>query len=389
MHKFDFNRARLQSHSTHHGLELSLAKSSSQRMLQRSPIYVGDLKPIGVARPLAVVRPGDSLSSLVTISISCLSTLTLLAAGAAWLVPHGGWISTTFTQRSAPVVSTEPSAPSAFPSWIEVPHLTGPLTHANDPDTFSVADGPRTFLDPNPADAVEQPAFLPPRANPHLLLIGRAPLDAARLTREQPPAWNKRPDRRDIATVAPPSAVATLEPDVLQSPQDRVETTTARTLAVDPIQTLVLPSRSAPVRAPTEVVIRPAPPVVASPPPERVATLSPDPTRQAVDQKSPITPPSDIGVVIAPILNPGPARHARSLRKPRAATAASQAQAPYRDAEQTASIISRPTAARGRIDAGAVAYASMHRARGNRATSARPSAPSSPWTLPPALAPTD
>ncbi|MCJ2099065.1 hypothetical protein, partial [Methylobacterium sp. E-046] len=61
---------------------------------------------------------------------------------------------------------------------------------------------------------------------------------------------------------------------------------------------------------------------------------------------SPITPLRDAPGVVAPILNPGPARHARSLRKPKAATAASQARVPYRDAEQTASIISRPTSAR-------------------------------------------
>ena len=358
-------------------------------MLQRNPIYVGDLKPVGVARPLAVVRPGDSLSSLVTISLSCFSTLTLFAAGAVWFVPHGDWTSAPFTQRPAPAASTQPPLPATFPAWVEVPHLTGPLTHANDPDAFPVADGPRTFLDPNPADTVEQLAFLPPRANPRLPLIGRAPLDATRLTRELPPAWNERPDSQDVATVAPPSAVMTLEQDVPQSAQDRAETTTARTVPVDPIPTLVLPPRSAAARAPTEVVIRPAPPVAASPPPERVATLSPDPTRQVVDRMSPITPPRDIRVVIAPILNPGPARHARSLRKSRAATAAFRAQAPYRDAEQTASIISRPTSARGRIDAGAVAHASVYPARANRAASSPIAAPSSPWTLPSALAPTD
>ena len=357
-------------------------------MLQRGLISVGDLKPIGVARPLAVVRPNGSLSSLVTISISCLSTLTLLAAGATWLVPHGDWTSTTFTQRPASVASALPQPASSFPTWIEVPHLTGPLSHAADPDTFFLADGPRTFLDLNPADAVEQLAFLPPRTNPRLPLISRAPLDATRLTHEQPPAWNERPVRQDIATTAPPSAVATLEPDVLPSLQDRVETMTLRTLPGDLTPTPILPPQSTEAETPTQVAVRPAPAIAAVPPPRRVATLSPDPAPE-VDQASPITPLRDAEGVVAPILNPRPARHTRSLRRPRATTVASRVRVPYRDAEQTASIISPPTSARGRIDAGAVARVSVHRARAYRAPSAPPSAPSSPWTLPSALAPTD
>ena len=135
-------------------------------MLQRSPIFVGDLKPIGVARPLAVVRPSSRLSSWATISVSCLSTLALFAAGAVWLVPRSNWAFTTYSPRAASVVSAEAPPPATFPPWVEVPHLTGPLTHADEPDTFSVADGPRTFLDPNPANAGEQPVLLPPRANP-------------------------------------------------------------------------------------------------------------------------------------------------------------------------------------------------------------------------------
>ncbi|MCJ2050644.1 hypothetical protein, partial [Methylobacterium sp. J-070] len=60
---------------------------------------------------------------------------------------------------------------------------------------------------------------------------------------------------------------------------------------------------------------------------------------------------------------------------------------PDRDTEQTASIISQPTSARGRIDAGAVAHASIHRGRANRpAVSPPASAPSTSWTLPSALA---
>ena len=335
------------------------------------------------------MRPGASLSSLVTISISCLLTLTLLAAGATWLVPHGDWTSTTFTQRPASVASAQPQPASAFPTWVEVPHLTGPLSHADDPDTFSLADEPRTFLDPNPTDAVEQLSFLPPRANPRMPLISRAPLDATRLTHEQPPVWNERPVRQDIATTAPPSAVATLEPNVLQSLQDRVETRTLRTLPGDLTPTPILPPQSTEAETPTQVVVRPAATITAVPPPGRVTTLSPDAAPE-VDQASPITLLRDAEGVVAPILNPGPARHARSLRRPRAKTAASRARVPYRDAEQTASIISWPTSARERIDAGAVAYASMHRARGSRsAVPPSTSTPSSPWTLPSALAPTD
>ena len=357
-------------------------------MLQRGPIFVGDLKPVGVARPLALVRPGDSLSSLVTISISCLLTLTLLAASATWLVPYGDWTSTTFTQRPASVASAQPQPASTSPIWVEVPHLTGPLSHADDQDTFYLADGPRTFLDPNSADAVEQRAFLPPRANPRLPLISRAPLDATRLTHEQPPAWNERPVRQDIATTAPPSAVATLEPDVLQSLQDRAETTT-RALPGDLTPAPILPPQSTEAQTSTQVVIRPAPTITAAPRTGHMATLSPAPAPE-VDRASPITLPRDTKAVVAPILNPGPARHARSLRGPRVTRAASRARVPYRDTEQTARIISPSASARGRIDAGAVAYASLHRTRGDRsAVPSSTSAPSSPWTLPPALAPTD
>ena len=358
-------------------------------MLQRSPIFVGDLKPVGTARPLAVVRPDSGLPSWITISISCLSTLTLFTAAGAWLVPQYDWTSTTLSQRPARAGSVQPQTPSTFPAWVEVPHLTGPLSHANDPDTFTVADAPRTFLDPNPADAVEQPAFLPPRANPRLPLLGLAPLDAERLTHEQPDAWNERLDRHDITTAHPSLVVATLKPDVRDLSQDPAEPRTTQPLPADPASTLILPPRSTQARAPTEVIVRPAPTIITAPPLGHVATLNPDPAQQVMDRTSPITPPRDTGVVLAPIQNPGPVRQARALRRPRTATASSRARAPYRDAEQTASIISRPSGVRGRIDAGAIAQASMHRTRANRPASSPTPAPSSPWTLPPALAPTD
>ena len=358
-------------------------------MLQRGPVFVGDLKPIGVARPLAVVRLGGPLSSLVTISISCLSTLTLFAVGAAWLVPQGDWTSATFNQQPALAASAQPQNPTTFPAWVEVPHLTGPLAHSNDPDTFSVAGGSRTFLDPNHADTVEQLVFLPPRANPRLPLIGLVPLDATRLIHEQPPAWTERPGRQDIATAAPPSVVTTLEPDALPPSQHPAETKTTRTLPADPVPTLILSPLSAQARAPSEIVVRSAPAITTTPPLGHVATLSPDPMQDVMDRTITIAPPRGTGVVVAPVLNPGPARHAQALRKPKVATATSRLRMPSRDAEQTASIISGATTARGRIDAGAIAHAFIHRARDYRPASPSPSAPSSPWTLPTALAPTD
>lgn len=360
-------------------------------MLQRTPVFVGDLKPIGVARPLPVVRPVSRLSSWATISISCLSTLALFASGAAWLVPRSAWTFTTSTHRAASVMPAEAPPPAAFPSWVEVPHLTGPLSTHDDLDASPPTDGPRTFLDPNPADTAEQPVLLPPRVNPRLPLIGRAPpLDAAQLTHEQPPVWNERTERRGVATSFLTSVVATLEPNVPHPSLDQAESGTIRALPVDPTSAPILRPRLEQARTPAEVVVRSAPTISVAPPPGRVATLSPDPAQQVVERTSPITMPRGVGGVVVPILNPGPARHARSLWRPRAAIAASRARAPYRDTEQTASIISMPTSAHARVDAGAVAHASMHRARADpSAGSSASPAPSSPWTLPPALAPTD
>ena len=355
-------------------------------MLQRGPVFVGDLKPIGVARPLTVVRPSGRLSSWAIVSISCLSTLALFAAGAAWLVPRGTWTLGTPTDRAASVTSAEAPPSSTFPSWVEVPHLTGPLSTQDDRDASPPADGPRTFLDPNLADTAEQPVLLPPRANPRLPLIGRAPLDAAHLTHEHPPVWT---ERQDVATSPPPSAVATLGPQVSQSSLDQAGAAATQTLPAHPAPPEILSSNATQAPVPTEVAVRPVQTVTVSPPPRRVATLSPDPAQQVVDRTGPNMPP-DVRAVTVPILNPGPSEHARSLRRPRAATTTSRALGPYRDAEQTASIISLPKSTRARIDAGAVAYASMHRARAERLAgpSAAP-ALSSPWTLPPALAPTD
>lgn len=359
-------------------------------MLQRGPIFVGDLKPVGVARPLTVVRPGSRMAAWATISVSCISTLAMFAAGAVWLVPRSDWAFAVSGQPAAPVVSAEAPPPTTFPSWVEVPHLTGPLSHADDPDTFSLADGPRSFLDPNPTETSEQTAFLPPRANPRLPLMGRAPLDAAHLTHEQPAVWNERADHRDVVTSVPPSVVATLEPDAEQPSQSRVEIGPTQTLPASPTTVPIPPPGPAPVRHPIEAVVRSAPPNTAAIPPARVATLSPDPTQLVVDRVGPVTTPSDAQDVVAPILNPGPARHARSLRRPRAAITISRAPSPYRDADQTTSILSLPKSARTWVNAGAVAHASLHRSRADHSAAPPPSpAPSSPWTMPPALAPTD
>ena len=359
-------------------------------MLQRGPIFVGDLKPVGTARPLAVVRPNSRMAAWATISVSCLSILAVFAAGAVWLVPRSTWTFAVSDQPAAPLVSAEAPPPATFPSWVEVPHLTGPLSHADDPDTFSLADGPRSFLDPNPTETAEQTAFLPPRANPRLPLISRAPLDAARLTQEQPPVWNERTDRQDVVTSVPPSAVATLEPDARQPSQSRVEMRPTQSLPASPTLVPILPPGPAPVRHPTEAVVRPAPPNTAAIPPGRVAILSPDPTQQVPDRAGPVATSSDAQGVIAPVLNPGPARHARSLRRLRAATTIARAPMPYRDAEKTTSILSLPTSARTWVNAGAVAHASLHRSQADRSAAPSPSpAPPLPWTMPPALAPTD
>lgn len=359
-------------------------------MLQRGPIFVGDLKPVGVARPLTVVRPGSRMAAWATISVSCLSILAVFTAGAVWLVPRSDWTFAVSGQRAAPVVSAEASAPANFPSWVEVPHLTGPLAHADDPDTFSLADGPRSFLDPNLTETSEQTAFLPPRANPRLPLMGRAPLDTARLTHERPPVWNELTDHREVVTSVSPSVVATLEPDAEQPSQSHVEMRPTQTLPASPTTVPILPLGPAPMRRPIEAVVRSAPPNTAAIPPARVATLSPDPTQQMVDRAGPVTTPSDAQDVLAPILSPGPARHARSFRRLRAATTIARAPMPYREADQTRSILSLPKSARTWVNAGAVAHASLHRSRADHSAAPSPSpAPSSPWTMPLALAPTD
>lgn len=358
-------------------------------MLHRGPVFVGDLKPIGVARHLTVVRRDNPLSAWATISMSCLSAVALLTAGAVWLAPGRVWISPTSTRGAASVVSVQAPSPATFPAGVEVPHLTGPLSTQDDPDALSLADGPRTFLDPNPADTAEQPMLLPPRADPRLPPIGRAPLDGARLTHEQPPVWSGRTERQDRAISASRPLVAALGSDVPPSSLNQAGSAEAQTLPARPAPPAILSSAPAQAPGPTEVTVRPAQAVTVSSPPRRVATLSPNPVRQPIDQAGPIMPP-DVRAVTVPVLNPGPARHARSLRRPQAATPISRSHMPYRDAEETASIVSLPRSARARFDAGAVAHASMHRARADHSVAPSTSSePSTPWTLPPALAPTD
>lgn len=357
-------------------------------MLQRGPVAVGDLKPIGTVRPLMVVRPGSTRLTVATISMSCLSTLAMFGAGAAWLAAHGHGTSTTPLRQPAPVASTAVQPPT-FPSWIEVPHLTGPLSRAEDPDTFAPASGARTFLDPDPADTSEPLAALPPRANPHLPLISRAPLDVAHLTYDQPPVWRDEPQRREVVPAVPPSVVATVEPDTQQPLQGRSETRPTQALPANPVSVPIPPPGPAPAPQPTEAVVRPAPPITAVSPPERMATLGADPAQPVVDRGHPTRSPRAAQGVVAPILSPGPARHARLFRRPRA-TATARAPVPYRDAEETASILGQPRTARTPINAGAVAHASLHRSRADRsATPSQLPALSAPWTLPSALAPTD
>lgn len=358
-------------------------------MFRRSAARAGDLQPIGVTRHLTVVRRDEELSPWAKISIFSLSTLAMFAAGAAWLDHHGTRLQTSSTHPAAQAASTEAAPSASFPSWVEVPYLTGPLSLPDGPDVLSPADGPRTFLLPGPEDRAGQPILLPPRANPRLPLLGRAPLDVARLTHEQQPTWNESVERQESATSVPQSAATTLGPDASQSSLDQAGSSATLTLPADPAPAPILSPKPAQMLPPTEVAVQPAQPVAASPPPAHTATLSPAPAQQLVDRTTVITPPADAGASVAPILNPGPASHARSLRR-RATTTASQAKVPDRDAEQTASIISPPKPARTRVDAGAVAHASLHRARAVRpaATSSAP-APPSPWALPSALAPTD
>ncbi|MCJ2067906.1 hypothetical protein MKK75_03615 [Methylobacterium sp. J-030] len=363
-------------------------------MLQRSPVYVGDLKPLGAARPIVVVRRADGLSSWATIAISCALTLAAFAAGAAWLNAQGGRPGPTASRRAAPLTPGEAVRPATFPSWVEVPHLGAQRSAEDDPDASRAPPGPRTFLDPNPAPTAGQPGRLPPRANPHLPLLSRAPYDTAGLTRAQPPVRAEPVERQDAAPPILPPAATPLEPEASPSPQDPAETRAQHVLPPDQTPVSTLPPGSAPVQAPVQapavVAVRPAPAISAEPPPRRIATLGPDPAQQGVDRTNPSALPRDAGAVEAPILNPGPARPARSLRRPKAVTASPAARVPARDTEQTASIITLPRPARGRIDAGAVAHAVLHRSRSDRsAVDAASPAPSSPWTLPPSLAPTD
>lgn len=357
-------------------------------MFRRSPAKLGDLQPIRAARDLAVARRNEDSLPWATTLISCLSALALFAAGAAWLNPHRRLVSPAPAQHAVPVYPIEAPSPATFPSWVEVPHLTGPLSYEDDLGALPPADGPRSFLDPNPADMAEQPAVLPPRANPRLPLIGRAPLDAARLTHELSPSWNEPTERTDVVISALP-AVVTLGPDLSQPLQDQAGSKAMPTLPANPASTPILPPNPAQMPSPPEAVVRPTQPVTVSTPSRRAATLSSDPAQEVVDRTTVITPSRDAETVVAPIPSTGPAKHARSLRH-RAVTTASRAREPRRDAEQTASFTSLPKPARTRIDAGAVAHASLHRARTVRpATSSNASAPSSTWTLPSALAPTD
>ena len=186
----------------------------------------------------------------------------------------------------------------------------------------------------------------------------------------------------------PPSVVATLGPDVPQPSLDQAGTRPTQTLPASP-PTVDPAARPGQARLRPKSLIRSGTDEHRFDPAWRVATLSPDPTQLVVDRAGPIMPPGRQGVTV-PILNPGPARHARSLGDQGQRQRSPGYGCPTGTRIRPASIISLPRSARTWVDAGAVAHASLHRARADRSAVPSPApAPSAPWTLPPALAPTD
>ena len=367
-------------------VELIPLLRSLLRMVSRCPVRVGDLRPVDDARPVTLRDALVRAPSRRVLAVVCLGTLSLLTAGrVAW---HGRAAERSAETQVAASAPAEMSGPEVFPAWVEIPHLKGPLSSGDDAPGASSTIGPRAF--PNPADAAEQPIILAPRANPRLPLIGSTPLDATRLAREQLPASDERADRPPsiAATVAVPSAVATLGPDPAQPPRDRDGATTQPMVAA-PVPSAVAPPDAAGVPA-RSVADRPAVAATTVPPPEAVATLGPDPVEPSHDERGSPTRVRDADGMPAPILNREPPRRARSPGPQRPAVAVRRAPEPYRDADQTASITGLPKSTRARADAGAVARASLHRARPERAAVSAPSSgPSPSWTLPRALAPSD
>ena len=360
-------------------------------MLRRGPIIVGDLQPIGVTRPLKVAGHNAFSSAWAIASVFCVSAVVLCASGAVWIDFHGDRGFPTRAERAASEAVPASPSPATFPSLIEIPRLSGPLVLRSDLDTPS-ADRHRSFLDPYPTDTLEQPVFQQPSANLPLPLIGLAPLRAARLSREPSAAWDEHTKGPPASTGTSPSALEgiILGPDVPARVQDGTEATVTTTLPADTAPTQSSPLTQGEEPSPSEAVVPPAPAVTASFPPKLVVTLGPEPAQQAMDQAHPVTSSQNAETAVLPILNPGPAKRARSLKRMRAAQRPSSARGPYQDTQQTASIIRPPGPNRRKIDAGAVARASVHRVRVNRPASlSGPAASSPPWTLPPALAPSD
>ena len=360
-------------------------------MLRRGPVIVGDLQPIGVTRPLQVVRHNAPSSPWAVISITGLSALGLFGVGFAWLGIYNGLISPTGTKHRASETLSAKPFPVVFPPWIEVPRRTEPGDHEGN-HSFQPADLQRSFLDPNPYRVSEQPVFQPPSTDLSQSVTGFVQLGTGRLPFGWLPAADEHIKGPPVATAGSPSLseAVVLAPGVSQQAQDPAEAAIIMALPGDTAPSRTVPPLSNEEANTSSPIVDPAP-VVTEPAPVKLdAEQSSDPAKQLMERRDLTTPPKDIQAVLSPILNPGPAKQARSLGRTRTLERSSSARVPYRDAQQTASIIRSPELVRRKIDAGAVARASVHRAWINRPrNSSIPAASTQSWTLPPALAPSD
>ena len=360
-------------------------------MLRRGSIIVGDLQPIGVTRPLQVVRHNALPSQRVVISIIGLSALVLFGVGLAWFGIYNGWIFPTGTKRTTSDKFSATPFPIIFPLGIRVLRLTGPASREGDL-FFPPADLHRSFLDPNPAGASEQPIFQVPGTIPLQMPIGLAPLGMGRLSRSRFLAWDEYTKGLPASTAAPPStlAVVVLAPDVSQQVKDEAEAAVITTSSGDTLPTRTdypLPTEEANTSKST---VDPAPAATEPYPTKPDAERNRDLAEQALDQGDLATLSQDTQAVASRILNPGPAKQAHSVGRTRTPERPSSARSPYRGAQQIASIKRLPELARRKIDAGAVARASVHRAWINRSgSSSVPAVSTQPWTLPSTLAPSD
>ena len=359
-------------------------------MSWRRSTTVGDLKPVGVARPLTAAEPHGNLSPWAIVSIVGLSTFALVANVAAWLELLPFLSPPTSVHRTS-FDGTSNSLPlRAFPGWVEVPHLESPIWVRGNREALSPSNGPRSFLDPGPVDTAREPIPLPPRLNPRLPMIGFTPLNAVGFLREQLNAWDEKTEPPRVETVSLPPTATGLTAGAPQLPQDRTLPPSAQTLPANAESTTARPPDLSSVAAPIQAVEEAAGTGPAPVPLRSEATLGPISTQQAGDRAGTPEMPRVLDVVSAPILPPGPVQRAWSQRRPQASITASKARAPYRETDRTASITRRSKPIGAKFDAGAVAHASLQRMRATdpRAVS-KSTAPSAPWTLPPALAPTD